>query len=180
MSVDGSSAPGETKQKRRDSRSKVTLTLLCSLLILFCLRVAGQLLVAAFQVPNLPPMQEWQSGLLPYPVLLFCQILIIGIYGKICFDYYRCGGFFYTPNSALAAPLMKIAVAYFLAVALRLLIWTTMFKHHPWFSGTIPIFFHFVLSTFLIVLAQHHCRAVVLMARFKPAPVLTDRHKVSP
>jgi hypothetical protein len=141
--------------------------------------VAGQLLVAAYQVPYLPPMQEWQSGLLPYPVLLFCQILIIGLYGKICFNFYRRDGFFYTPTSALAAPLMKIAVAYFLAVALRLLIWTTIFQHHPWFSGTIPIFFHFVLSTFLIVLAKYHCRVSTPTARFNSSQVLTGRQKVS-
>ncbi|HEY9731709.1 MAG TPA: hypothetical protein V6C89_07345 [Drouetiella sp.] len=161
-------------------RESKTLTVLCSLLGLFCLRVIGQLLVATCHVPFLPPMTEWQSGLLPYPVLLICQALIIGIYGKVCIDFYRRNGFFYKLNPVLAAPLRAIGMIYFVAVALRLLIWMTIFEHHPWFSGTIPIFFHFILSTFLIVLAQNHCRAIASAAQSSTHHYLiSERRKVS-
>jgi hypothetical protein len=40
--------------------------LLWALLGLFALRVAGQALVAAFDVPFLPTMRDWYSGLVPY------------------------------------------------------------------------------------------------------------------
>ena len=41
---------------------------LWTLLALFVLRVTGQALVAFLEVGFLPPMSEWYSGLLPYPV----------------------------------------------------------------------------------------------------------------
>jgi hypothetical protein len=53
---------------------------LIALLLLFCLRVLGQILVAFFKVSFLPPMEKWFSGLLPYPELLATQILIIVLY----------------------------------------------------------------------------------------------------
>src|SRR3989449_8511904 len=57
------------------SRRSMYATVLWFLLFLFCLRVAGQALVAAFAVPFLPPMQQWYSGVMPYPILLPVQIL---------------------------------------------------------------------------------------------------------
>src|SRR5688572_2604854 len=51
--------------------------LLWFLLFLFCLRVVGQGLVAAFDVPFLPAMNQWYSGVIPYPILLPVQVLII-------------------------------------------------------------------------------------------------------
>ncbi|MBN1687903.1 MAG: hypothetical protein JW893_02260, partial [Candidatus Omnitrophica bacterium] len=58
--------------------------MLCGLLFIFILRVIGQILVACGWNPGfLPPMPEWQSGLLPYPWLLLSQILIIILYGKV-------------------------------------------------------------------------------------------------
>ncbi len=130
--------------------------ILSFLLFLFCLRVGGQLLVALYHVPFLPPMQEWQSGLLPYPALLTCQILIIGLFAKVCRDFYTQGGFFYQAKRVLAEPLMLFGKSYFVLNAARFLIWTTAFKHHIWFTGTIPIFFHFILASFLITVAVHH------------------------
>jgi hypothetical protein len=56
---------------------------LATLLFLFCLRVFGQILVAFFNVSFLPPMEEWFSGLLPYPELLTAQILIIAIWENL-------------------------------------------------------------------------------------------------
>jgi hypothetical protein len=51
--------------------------LLWALLALFVLRVAGQALVALFDVRFLPPMEAWYSGVMPYPYLLPAQIVII-------------------------------------------------------------------------------------------------------
>lgn len=52
------------------------------------------MLVAFFGVTFLPPMQEWYSGLIPYPVLLPIQGLIILLLIKICSDFSRGHGFF--------------------------------------------------------------------------------------
>jgi hypothetical protein len=153
--------------------------LLSSLLLLFCLRVAGQLLVALYQVPFLPPMQEWQSGLLPYPVLVVCQFSIIALFAKVCFDFYKRNGFFYEAKKFLAEPLINCAKVYLVANAARLLVWTTMFKHHSWFTGTIPIFFHFVLASFLLVLAVHHRNELSKAAMRKPLQTFSERQKVT-
>ncbi len=48
---------------------------------LFCLRVVAQLLVATLPVSFLPQMEEWFSGLVPYPSLLVFQFLIVGLCG---------------------------------------------------------------------------------------------------
>ena len=50
---------------------------LVALTALFAARVLGQALVAFLDVPLLPPMSAWYSGLLPYPILLPTQLLIL-------------------------------------------------------------------------------------------------------
>ncbi|HEU5261964.1 MAG TPA: hypothetical protein VFU41_11150 [Gemmatimonadales bacterium] len=64
-------------------------TVLWSLLFLFVLRVLGQALVAAFEVPFLPPMTKWYSGVIPYPILLPVQVLIILLLAKVATDFTR-------------------------------------------------------------------------------------------
>src|SRR5687768_14383110 len=64
------------------------------LLALFCLRVLGQVLVAFWNVRSLPPMSEWFSGLIPYPVLLASQVLIIVLLGTVCIQFSRGRGWF--------------------------------------------------------------------------------------
>ena len=92
---------------------------LIALLFLFCLRVLGQILVAFFRVSFLPPMEEWFSGLLPYPELLTAQILIIVLYGKICLDFARGLGFFVTPRRRLGTGLLIFGSLYLGVMILR-------------------------------------------------------------
>src|ERR1044072_3540815 len=47
--------------------------------VLFFLRVAGQGVVVLFHPRWLPPMEQWYSGLMPYPYLLPSQILILAL-----------------------------------------------------------------------------------------------------
>ena len=60
-----------TPPARGHARALVALT------ALFAARVLGQALVAFLDVPLLPPMSAWYSGLLPYPILLPTQLLIL-------------------------------------------------------------------------------------------------------
>ena len=64
------------------------------LLALFTGRVLGQLAVALDVAPFLPPMDEWQSGLLPYPVLLAAQVVLLAGLGTICWQFSRGRGWF--------------------------------------------------------------------------------------
>jgi len=124
------------------------------LAFLFGLRVAGQALVCFLHVDFLPPMERWQSGLLPYPVLLAAQIVLIVLLLKIVLDVSRGAGFFVDLYPRTGRILKRLAYIYALAMAVRYAV--TMFLHpeNLWFTGTLPIWFHFVLAAFLFTLGK--------------------------
>jgi hypothetical protein len=111
---------------------KVLLTIL---LALFLLRVLGQLLVVLFAPAWLPPMEAWYSGLLPYPLLLPAQILIVGL---MVYMIRR-------PPPSRRWPIVVFATIYALAMIVRYAILRT---------HEIPVTFHLVLATFLFVYAS--------------------------
>jgi predicted acyl esterase len=133
---------------------------LSALLILFCLRVLGQLIVATYGVDFLPPMEEWFSGILPYPALLCCQLLIIAVYGRVCFEFARQDGFFVIPKRQFGSNLINFSLIYLLVMILRYVIRMSLYPAERWTGGSIPIFFHLVLALFLLLLGLfHYCRA---------------------
>jgi hypothetical protein len=121
----------------------------------FFLRVLGQLLVAFFQVSFLPPMAEWYSGLLPYPVLLPVQIVILVVQAKISWDIWRDRGFFAIRRPRTGRFLTIFSCVYFLAMVVRYGLTMYLYPEGRWFSGTIPIFFHWVLAAYLFVLGRY-------------------------
>src|SRR5262249_39068835 len=66
-------------------------------------RVAGQLLVWTRAPGWLPPMAQWQSGLLPYPVLLAGQAVVLWLMVWIALDFSRDAGVFVQPLPRLGA-----------------------------------------------------------------------------
>ena len=136
-------------------------TVLWFLLFLFCLRVAGQALVAAFAVPFLPPMKQWYSGVIPYPILLPVQILIICLLAKVATDFTRRRGFFVVPRRTMGRLLQWFSYLYWGAMAVRYVASMALHPERRWFGGTIPIFFHCVLATFLFVVGRYHTRPAV-------------------
>jgi hypothetical protein len=121
-------------------------TILWLLLFLFAARVAGQVLVAFFDVTWLPPMERWHSGLMPYGVLLFFQILIIALMLTICVDFTRGRGFFVQPRRFFSVHWVWFAWTYLGVMLAR------FFIQGP----TIPVFFHWVLAAFMIVVGLWH------------------------
>jgi hypothetical protein len=123
--------------------------LLWALLALFVLRVAGQALVAFFDVKFLPPMEAWYSGLMPYPYLLPSQIALIVVMAKICLDFTRQHGYFFDPKKFLAREGLWFGYVYLAAMIARaVFLWD-----HP-----IPIVFHWVLAAFVITVGLSHRR----------------------
>jgi hypothetical protein len=123
--------------------------LLWCLLTLFMLRVLGQVLVAFFDVRFLPPMEAWYSGLMPYQYLLPSQLVIIGVMTKICLDFTRRDGFFFSPKRFLAGEWLWFGCVYLAAMIARaVFLWD-----HP-----IPIVFHWVLAAFVITVGLSHRR----------------------
>jgi hypothetical protein len=129
------------------------------LLLFFCGRVIGQALVVFFHVSFLPPMNQWQSGLLPYPILLASQFLIILLLGKVAFDFTRGKGFFTVPSARFRRSLIIFGTIYFAGMILRYVISMSLHPDRRWIGGTIPIVFHCVLATFVLIVAEFHRRA---------------------
>lgn len=124
-------------------------SVLLGLAFLFLLRVLGQVLVAFFDVGFLPPMAEWYSGLVPYPVLLPAQVVILGLLAWICLDFARGTGVWVRPRPRLGRWLRWVSYLYAGAMLVRYAVLRT---------GTIPIVFHWVLAAFLFTLGHYHAR----------------------
>ena len=127
------------------SASKTRVCLLF-LLILFFLRVLGQIVVAVWAPKFLPPMQAWYSGLMPYPFLLPTQIGILVVFCKIINDLFREDGFWFHRKRRLGVGLFVFGVIYFLAMIVRF-----------YLQGiSIPVVFHWVLASFFLTLGWYH------------------------
>lgn len=129
-----------------------------ALTLLFFLRVLGQLLVAFFDAAFLPPMEEWYSGLLPYPILLPIQILILTFQVKVCMDFTRGYGFFVVQRRAMGRFVLWFSYIYFASMLMRYIITMALYPDKRWFGETIPIFFHFVLAGYLFALGHFHSK----------------------
>ena len=122
-------------------------TLLWLLLALFALRVLGQLLVVLGLAPFLPRMDDWQSGVLPYSMLLASQILILGVLATVCVQFSRRKGYFIDARKWLATPLWVAGWIYAVGMVVRYAVLR---------RDLIPVVFHVVLASFLLVVAHHH------------------------
>ncbi len=123
------------------------------LTLLFGLRVVGQMLVAFFGVTFLPPMPEWYSGLVPYPLLLPVQIAILLIQTRINFGVARGWNSGRSPRLGLV--LVWFSAGYFAVMLLRYILTMAWYPERRWLGGTIPIVFHWVLAAYLCVLGRY-------------------------
>lgn len=127
---------------------------LWALLALFALRVAGQFLVAFHGVPWLPPMGRWYSGLMPYEYLLPSQAVILVLMTRICVDFTRGRGFFVQPRRFFAGPWLWFGWLYLAVMVTRYPVQMALKPDGP----VIPIFFHWVLAAFVILVGLWHRR----------------------
>ncbi len=132
--------------------------ILSALLFLFSLRVLGQMLVAFLDVTWLPPMHQWYSGLMSYEYLIPSQFAIIILYGKICRDILSGSGYFAVHRSWFAGGVRHFGYAYLAGMIARYPVQMALRPELRWFGQTIPIFFHWVLASFLIVFGHFHKR----------------------
>ena len=132
--------------------------LLVVLTLLFALRVLGQALVAFFSVRWLPSMAWWYSGLVPYPILLAIQLVMLILMAKITMDILRGAGIFARQRPNWSRFLVSFSAIYAGGMALRYIL-TMLFRPElRWFGHTIPIFFHFVLAGFIFILGLYHAK----------------------
>ena len=123
---------------------------------LFLGRVLGQVCVAFFDVTWLPPMSEWQSGLLPYPMLLAAQNIILAMMAVTNMGVQRERGPLAIVSIRSARVVRTFSYVYFLAMVLRYVLTMAFIPERRWLGGVIPIVFHVVLALYLLIWSGHH------------------------
>lgn len=130
------------------STRHLRIVILWACIGLFLLRVLGQIEVVLTAPTWLPPMEQWYSGLLPYPLLLPAQILILMLMTGVTVNEMR------RPYPARRDRLRQLALIYFGAMVLRLIIQFSRGAEDVIAAGGIPVAFHWVLALFLLVLSR--------------------------
>jgi len=127
----------------------VRITVLWTCIGLFLLRVLGQLEVVLIAPAWLPPMEQWYSGLLPYPLLLPAQILLLMLMTGLVVREMR-GRRFVGERTWLTIT----SLVYFAVMLLRLIVQFLRGADDVIAAGGIPVAFHWVLALFLLVLSR--------------------------
>jgi putative CocE/NonD family hydrolase len=140
---------------RRFTSTTLALWLLTAL---FVLRVVGQLLVESGHGRFLPPSEEWFSGLMPYPQLLASQIVLIVLMAAVGIQFTRQAGWAYRPRRLAGTLLLTFGVLYLSAMIVRYAVRMTLYPPERWTGGSIPIYFHWVLAAWVLVVGRHHRR----------------------
>ena len=119
-------------------------------------RVLGQLTVAAYAPKWLPPMEQWQSGFLPYPVLLVGQVTVLTLMTWISVDFSGATGFWVEPRPRPGQAALWRSYLYFGAMITRYGIRMARRPDQRWFGGTIPIIVHSVVAAFQWTFGTFH------------------------
>ncbi|GAB1723526.1 MAG: hypothetical protein GDA65_19400 [Nitrospira sp. CR1.1] len=141
----------DTSSCRRGSRPYGWLLL--GLLLLFLFRVVAQLVQAFSPVTALPSFEIWQSGAIPYPLLVVFQIIILIACARVVWSFLSGT---VVPSGKKGRLLLIFGWIYFIAMGLRLLIGLTMAPDHYWFGAIVPALFHLVLAGFVVVCGFFH------------------------
>lgn len=125
------------------------------LLTIFVVRVAAQPLTLWIAAAYLPPFDAWESGALPYAVLLISQLAIVA------------GAYFLIRGLSSGAARARRGVGQVVLAAggvyggvmlARLLLGATVLTGHPWFARPLPTLFHLDLAAFVLVYGHFHYR----------------------
>ena len=125
------------------------------LLALFLVRVVAQPLAALTGWRWLPAFSAWQSGALPYPVLLASQLVIAGAMAAAAAGVASGRT---RPRRAIGLVLAGVAIVYGGVMGARLVVGLTAFRGHWWLDAPLPTVFHLGLTTFIAVYGHYHLR----------------------
>ncbi len=126
---------------------------LIGLLALFSLRVIGQFIQVVSPVDYLPDLEYWQGSGTPYGVLLALQLSIMVV---VVFIAYRIMHGLLMARKRLGKVLLILGSIYFIVMLLRLILGVTVLSDSPWFSKSIPAFFHLVLAGTVLTIGHYH------------------------
>ncbi len=129
--------------------------ILIALLLLFSLRVAGQLIQVISPTEFLPPLESWQGSKIPYGVLFGIQMAIIVLVAIVARRIWYGA---LVPNRRIGAILLSVGMVYFTVMLARLVLGLTVLSGHVWFAKPIPAFFHLVLAGMVLTIGHYHWR----------------------
>lgn len=126
------------------------IKILWSLQLLFFIRVIAQLQALIISPPWLPAFEHWQSGLVPYYLLLPIQIIILMVMTIASYNAATCRGVFYVTSPKAKKVLTIIAALYAFSMVIRFIVRSILYPDAAWFEkGNIPTFFHFILASYI-------------------------------
>lgn len=126
---------------------------LWTLLALFCVRVIAQLATLAVDIPGLPAFDAWHSAVIPYPILVAAQLIIIAIFSWTALTFSRGN---VVRRRRLGAVLLVFASLYAVGMFGRLLLGITILSDYSWFNHYLPTLFHLVLAAFIGIVGHFH------------------------
>ena len=138
---------GPSERRLNDSQIPYR-TLLSILTALFAFRVLMQPLVWKWPIKMLPSFDQWHSEAMPYGVLLFLQLIILGLMILGCFKIPNLG-----TNQIVSRILLVLGWLYAVAMVSRLIIGLFELSPKLWFKGAVPTTFHFVLLSYIMILS---------------------------
>jgi hypothetical protein len=121
---------------------------------IFLVRVVGQIEVLLLSPCWLPPFSAWESGIIPYPLLLPLQILLIAWMAASASDHNRGNGPMWVERPQIRRRLNVFAVVYASTMLLRLMFTVALPPHSVSDRGLIPILAHWDLAGFVALLAR--------------------------
>ena len=98
------------------------------------------------------------SGAIKYPALLTSQVLIIALLGTVCIQFSRGKGWFTRPSRKIGRFLMWFGSIYFGVMLIRYVVRMSLYPEERWTGLSIPIFFHWILASFVLTVAVYHLR----------------------
>jgi hypothetical protein len=129
------------------------MVVLSTLLALFALRVGAQALQWWRPVSWLPSFAAWQSGVVPYGLLVAAQLLILALEVRIVVAFAR-GRVAPSPRTARWA--LAFGAVYATTMTVRLGVGIFVPTSGRWFHAPLPTAFHFVLASFVLVVGAFH------------------------
>jgi hypothetical protein len=91
---------------------------------------------------------------------LLAQILILMFMSLVTYDAFRKNGIWFVRRSRTKRVLRRVAYLYMAALGLRYVLSMVLVPDLRWFGQTIPIVFHFVLASYILVLGSRSRRQV--------------------
>lgn len=147
-----------TKRKRVNQEDSFYKSTLWLLLGLFVFRVVSQFTLQFVEIKNFPSFDQWHSNTLNYKLLLFFQILIIIIYTRICI---KVSNGSLKANRNWANFLKIFGLIYFAGMVTRYFLSMYLYPDMRWTGNLIPILFHLVLASYLVVLGKYHTHKLI-------------------